>query len=87
MESLRKEIEDEMKRARLDKDRLYDLLLKIVDSGASASGPQGPQGPQGPEGQVGPAGECKCQCHSTDEVASDPEKKVANKKVVTKKAI
>jgi len=56
MESLRKEIQDEMKRTRLDKDRLYDLLLKIVDIGAT-QGPAGPAGPQGPEG---PAGECKC---------------------------
>ena len=47
MESLRKEIQDEMKRTRLDKDRLYDLLLKIVDIGAI-------------QGPAGPAGECKC---------------------------
>ena len=56
MESLRKEIQDEMKRTRLDKDRLYDLLLKIVDIGAT----QGPAGPAGPEGPAGPVGECKC---------------------------
>ena len=31
--SLRKEIEDEMQRTRLDKTRLYDLLLKIIDAG------------------------------------------------------
>lgn len=95
MESLRKEIQDEMKRTRLDKDRLYDLLLKIVDSGVgggvSAPGPVGPQGPAGPQGPVGPqgpagpAGECKCQC--AREVAPEPEKKVVTKKVVTKKAI
>jgi len=35
MESLRKEIEQEMKRTRLDKARLYDLLLKIIDNGGS----------------------------------------------------
>ena len=51
---LRREIEDEMKRTRLDKARLYELLLKIVDSNASAEGSQGPAGP------AGPAGECKC---------------------------
>ena len=55
MESLRKEIQDEMKRTRLDKDRLYDLLLKIVDIGA-IQGPAGPVGPEGPAGKVGPIG-------------------------------
>jgi len=55
MESLRKEIQDEMKRTRLDKDRLYDLLLKIVDIGAT-QGPAGPAGPEGPAGKAGPIG-------------------------------
>jgi hypothetical protein len=69
MESLRKEIEQEMKRTRLDKARLYDLLLKIIDNsgsgGAGGAGPQGPAGPtgvKGPAGPAGPAGECKCKC-------------------------
>jgi hypothetical protein len=49
MESLRKEIQDEMKRTRLDKGRLYDLLLKIVDGGVGGGeGVQGPAGPAGP---------------------------------------
>ena len=40
MESLRKEIEQEMKRTRLDKARLYDLLLKIIDNcGSKAPAP------------------------------------------------
>ena len=57
MDSIRKEIEAEIKRARLDKGRLYDLLLKIVDSGgAGAPGPAGPMGAQGPAGPQGPAG-------------------------------
>ena len=72
MDSIRKEIEAEIKRARLDKGRLYDLLLKIVDSGvgggggAGAQGPvgpkgaQGPAGPQGPVGAPGASGVCKC---------------------------
>ena len=55
MESLRKEIQDEMNRTRLDKTRLYELLLKIV--GESSAGSVGAQGPAGP---AGPAGECKC---------------------------
>jgi hypothetical protein len=57
MDSLRTEIENEMKRTRLDKCRLFDLLLKIVDaSGAGSPGPAGPQGPAGPAGPTGPAG-------------------------------
>jgi len=68
---LRKEVEEEMKRTRIDKTRLYDLLLKIVDStvGGEASagpagerGPAGPAGPAGERGPAGPAGECKCKC-------------------------
>jgi hypothetical protein len=63
MDSIRKEIEAEMKRTRLDKGRLYDLLLKIIDGGvgggeapAGAQGPAGPRGPAGPAGPVGPVG-------------------------------
>ena len=54
---LRREIEDEMKRTRLDKTRLFDLLLKIVDSGVGGGeGVEGPAGPVGPAGAVGPMG-------------------------------
>jgi hypothetical protein len=65
MESIRKEIEAEIRRARLDKGRLYDLILKIVDAsgGAVSSGPVGPVGPQGP---VGAAGVCTCTCSKED---------------------
>jgi len=60
MESLKQEIKQEMGRARLDKDRLYGLLLKMIDSvGEGAQGPAGPAGPkgeQGPKGDQGPAG-------------------------------
>jgi hypothetical protein len=39
MESLKQEIKQEMGRARLDKDRLYGLLLKMIDSvGEGAQG-------------------------------------------------
>lgn len=95
MESLRAEIEDEMKRTRLDKDRLYSLLLKIVDGGvgggAAPAGPAGPQGPvgasgpvgpQGPAGPAGPAGQCKCTCTKTE-----PKVATTTKKTVTKKTI
>ena len=61
MNPLLKEIEEEMKRTRLDKTRLFDLLLKIVDNGGGGSGPggvgpAGPAGPQGPSGPQGPKG-------------------------------
>lgn len=68
MESLRKEIKDEMTRSRLDKARLYELLEKIVDTVANGAGREGPAGPQGPAGAQGPAGPagsegvCKCAC-------------------------
>jgi hypothetical protein len=64
MDDLKNEIRDEMNNVRIDKKKLYDLLLKMVDKcGGEASvvaGPPGPQGPPGPAGPAGPAGECKC---------------------------
>jgi len=58
MSSLREEIIQEMTNPRVDKKRLFDLLLKIVDNGGGAGGvgPQGPPGPPGPAGERGPAG-------------------------------
>ena len=82
---LRKEIEDEMKRTRLDKARLYELLLKIVDSNASAEGSQGPAGPAGPQG---PAGECKCvkeEALAPAPVAPKKTTTTITKKTATKK--
>ena len=77
MESLRKEIQDEMKRTRLDKDRLYNLLLKIVDGGVG-----GGEAVQGPAGPAGPAGECKCAKVETPA----PAPVVPKKTTVTKKS-
>ena len=91
MESIRKEIEQEMKRTRLDKGRLYDLLLKIIDnSGAGGVGPQGPPGPagpagvKGPSGPAGPSGECKCKCTTTE---AAPAKVTTTKKAPAKKKV
>ena len=57
MDSLRIEIEDELKRTRLDKTRLYSLLLKLIDNcGTGGVGPKGPAGPTGPAGPAGPQG-------------------------------
>jgi hypothetical protein len=91
MESIRKEIEAEIRRARLDKGRLYDLILKIVDAsgGAVSSGPVGPVGPVGPQGPVGAAGVCTCTCSKGDKPAApkveDSSVIASTKKVVIKK--
>ena len=73
---LRREIVDEMKRSRLDKGRILDLLLKIVDSGVGGEASEGPAGP------AGPAGECKCKC-TKEEAAPAPVKTEAPKKTTT----
>jgi len=89
MESLRKEIQDEMNRTRLDKTRLYELLLKIVgESSAGSAGAQGPAGAPGPAGPQGPAGQCKCKCTKVEAPAPVAEKPKASSKktTVTKKA-
>jgi hypothetical protein len=60
MDTLRTEIEAELKRTRLDKTRLYSLLLRMIDangtSGSVTPGSQGPQGSTGARGPAGPAG-------------------------------
>ena len=63
MESIRTEIEQELKRTRLDKTRLYGLLLRMIDTNGvgatgqrSVAGPAGPAGPVGARGPAGPAG-------------------------------
>jgi hypothetical protein len=97
MDSLRKEIESEMKRTRLDKTRLYDLLLKVIDNSsaggpggvgpagpAGPAGPTGPTGPTGPKGATGPKGPaCECKCVSKEVV---PVKEKATNVTSVKKA-
>jgi hypothetical protein len=57
MSSLREEIVQEMEHPRVDKNRLFALLLKIVDNaGAGGIGPMGPPGPVGPSGTQGERG-------------------------------
>lgn len=80
MSALRKEIEQEMARTRLDKGRLFDLLLKIVDNAGQGGAPgvrgaPGPAGPAGPPGPAGPAGECKCDASAKTSVKKVPIKK------------
>ena len=92
--SLRKEIEDEMQRTRLDKGRLFDLLLKMVDQGGAGgkgsqgpAGPAGPTGPHGPPGPAGPAGPaCACKCVSAKAPAKAPVAKKAPAKKKTTEA-
>ena len=61
MEALKEEIRVEMNSVRVDKKKLYGIILKMVDScgggaGTVVEGPPGPQGPAGPTGTTGPAG-------------------------------
>ena len=86
MESLRDEIQQEMRRTRLDKGRLYDLLLRIAESSAGAgAGAEGPAGPQGPAGPAGPAGECKCKCTKEEPVKKTTTTTATKKKTTTTK--
>ena len=92
MDSIRKEIEDELKRTRLDKTRLYSLLLKIIDTSgvgeAGPTGPQGPRGPQGPQGNAGPAGPaCECKCVTKAPTPTPATKAPAKKAPAKKKAV
>lgn len=82
MDALKQEISEEMGKLRIDKERLYSILLKMVDNCGGSGGPgsQGPPGPAGPAGPTGPAGPaCECKC-----VATKP--KTTTKKTTTKKA-
>ena len=71
MTNLQEEIKAEMKRTRIDKTRLYELLLKITDPKCVAAvGPRGPTGPEGPPGRP-----CKCNCvESVEAKAPTPAK-------------
>src|SRR6056300_452013 len=82
MSSLREEIIQEMTNPRVDKKRLFDLLLKIVDNGGGAGGvgPQGPPGPPGPAGERGPAGPAGKSATTTSTTA---KKTTTKKKVET----
>ena len=58
MEALKEEIRVEMNSVRVDKKKLYGIILKMVDSCGGGAGTvvEGPPGPQGPTGPAGPAG-------------------------------
>lgn len=85
MSSLREEIVQEMSHPRVDKTRLYALLLKIVDSGGGGGGlgpmgPPGPAGPPGPKGERGPASEPKQSTKVEPKQSTKVETKPASSK-------
>jgi hypothetical protein len=84
MSSLREEIIQEMTNPRVDKRRLFDILLKIVDNGGAGGvgpqGPPGPPGPPGPAGERGPAGPAGKSATTTSTAA---KKTTTKKKVET----
>jgi hypothetical protein len=97
MDSIRKEIENELKRSRLDKTRLYELLIKIVDKCGDSTGPMGRQGPVGPRGVTGPTGPagpagpqgpaCECKCVTNASPVPAPTAKAPTKKAPAKKKV
>ena len=71
--NLQEEIKAEMKRTRIDKTRLYELLLKITDPKCVAAvGPRGLPGPEGPPGRP-----CKCNCVESFEAKAPTPVKAA----------
>jgi|TARA_B110000114_G_scaffold22284_1_gene21258 hypothetical protein len=96
MNPLIKDIEDELKRTRLDKTRLYGLLTKIIENSGGGSGgsgpagpagPVGPAGPAGPTGPVGPAGPIATPVVAKKEATPPVTEATPAKKVVTKKKV
>lgn len=93
MNPLIKDIEDELKRTRLDKTRLYGLLTKIIENsgggsgGSGPAGPAGPVGPAGPAGPTGPAGPIATPVVAKKEATPPVTEATPAKKVVTKKKV
>jgi hypothetical protein len=85
MSSLREEIVQEMEHPRVDKNRLFALLLKIVDNagagGIGPMGPPGPVGPSGPQGERGPTSE-RSPASEPKQVTKTTPSPVKKKKVV-----
>lgn len=72
MSDIRSEIEREMQKSKLDKTRVWEILLRLLDMGG-VPGPKGLMGPQGLQGEMGPQGlqglqgpACACKCVSLD---------------------
>jgi hypothetical protein len=87
MEALKEEIRVEMNSVRIDKTKLYGILLKMVDNcgGGTATvveGPPGPQGPVGPTGPVGPVGPVGPKSPTVTVETQTPSSETKAKKVV-----
>ena len=87
MNPLIKDIEDELKRTRLDKTRLYGLLTKIIENSGGGSGGSGPAGPVGPAGPAGPTGPIATPVVAKKEATPPVTEATPAKKVVTKKKV
>lgn len=82
MNPLIKDIEDELKRTRLDKTRLYGLLTKIIENSGGGSGGSGPAGPAGPAGPIATPVVAKKEATPPVTEATPAKKLVTKKKVV-----
>jgi hypothetical protein len=82
MNPLIKDIEDELKRTRLDKTRLYGLLTKIIENSGGGSGGSGPAGPAGPAGPIATPVVAKKEATPPVTEATPAKKVVTKKKVV-----
>jgi hypothetical protein len=82
MNPLIKDIEDELKRTRLDKTRLYGLLTKIIENSGGGSGGSGPAGPAGPTGPIATPVVAKKEATPPVTEATPAKKVVTKKKVV-----
>ena len=95
MEALKEEIRVEMNSVRVDKKKLYGIILKMVDScGGGAGtvvegppGPQGPTGPAGPAGPVGPVGPVGPKSPTVTVETQTPSSDTKVKKVVKKSSV
>ena len=94
MSTLRQEIETELKHTRIDKTKLYNILLKIIEQGGSdGPGSQGPPGPRGSTGSQGPAGPpgppgppgTTVEVPKSDATTATDEKSAPKKKAAPKK--
>jgi len=87
MTTLREEIIQEAANPRVDKKRLFDLLIKIVDhtptAGGGGVGPRGEKGDQGEKGEKGDRGPVGPAAAVKSTTANTPAKKTTKKKVET----
>jgi hypothetical protein len=92
MEALKEEIRVEMNSVRVDKKKLYGIILKMVDScgggaGTVVEGPPGPQGPTGTTGPAGPVGPVGPKSPTVTVETQTPSSDTKVKKVVKKSSV